>query len=117
MAAGGVSMAKRTIAPRQERNDTASQMNSGKGFWLDYEHLRLAVQSHEGHWQAFVFDRKASLVLYRVERNTTHGAKVAAVEFALFHAGSLGDRSLDQKLHPGSWNCVCKVTSVCAKNH
>jgi hypothetical protein len=78
-------MAKRTIAPRQETNDTASQMNSGKGFWLDYEHLRLAVQSHEGHWQAFVFDRKASLVLYRVERNTTHGAKVAAVEFALFH--------------------------------
>jgi hypothetical protein len=76
---------KRTIAPRQETNDTASQMSSGKGFWLDYEHLRFAVQSHEGHWQAFVFDRKVSLVLYRAERNTTHGAKVAALEFALFH--------------------------------
>jgi len=60
-------------------------MSGGKGFWHDYEHLRLAVRLHEGHWQAFVFDRKASLVLYRAERNTTHGAKVAAVEFALFH--------------------------------
>src|SRR5450759_1238825 len=60
-------------------------LNSGKGFWLDYEHLRLAVQSHEGHWQAFVFDRKASLVLYQTERNTKHSTKLDAVEFALFH--------------------------------
>ena len=80
-----MTLAKRTIAPRQKTNDTASQMGGGKGSWLDYEHLRLVVQLHEGHWQAFVFDRKASLVLYRAERNTTHGAKVAAVEFALFH--------------------------------
>src|SRR5260370_38451870 len=85
MAVGGRVLGKRAIALRQETNDTASQMSGGKGFWLDYEHLRLAVQSHEGHWQAFVFDGKASLVLYRAERNTTHGAKVAAVEFALFH--------------------------------
>ena len=35
----GVSLEKRTIAPRQETNDTPSQMSSGKGFWLDYEHL------------------------------------------------------------------------------
>jgi hypothetical protein len=57
----------------------------GKGFWLDYEHLRMTVEPHESHWQTFVFDRKASLVLYRAERNTMHGAKVAAMEFALFH--------------------------------
>jgi len=81
MAAGG----KRTIAPRQQTNHTASQMSGGNGLWHDYEHLRPVVQLHEGHWQAFVFDRKASLVLYRAERNTTHGAKVAAVAFALFH--------------------------------
>ena len=73
------------VEPRLQTNDTTSEMSVGKGFWLDYEHLRLTVERHESHWQAFVFDRKASLVLYRAERNTTHGAKVAAVEFSLFH--------------------------------
>src|SRR5260370_36902935 len=97
MAVGGRVLGKRAIALRQETNDTASQMSGGKGFWLEYEHLRFAVRPHEGYWQAFVFDRKASLVLYRAERNTTHGAKVAALEFALFHLlGPAHDRNPEE---------------------
>src|SRR5260370_41305917 len=104
MAVGGRVLGKRAIALRQETNDTASQMSGGKGFWLEYEHLRFAVRPHEGHWQAFVFDRKASLVLYRAERNTTHGAKVAALEFALFHLlGPASDRAPEETTDRQAW--------------
>jgi hypothetical protein len=62
-------------------------MGSAPGFWLDFEHLRLTVEPHQDHWQTFVYDRQARLVLYRAERMTVHGAKVAAVEFSVAHLG------------------------------
>ena len=56
-----------------------------QGYRLVWEHLRLEVESQEEHWQAFVYDETACLILYRAERITAHGAKVSAVEFTLFH--------------------------------
>jgi hypothetical protein len=58
-------------------------MRSATGWWLDYEYLRLTVEPHEDHWQTFVYDRKARLILYRAQRMTAQGAKAAAIEFAL----------------------------------
>ena len=62
---------------------TVVSMRSESGWWLDYEHLRLTVEPHEESWQIFVYDRNARLVLYRAQRMTEHGAKAAAIEFAV----------------------------------
>ena len=43
---------------------TLGSMRSAMGWWLDYEHLRLTVEPHEDHWQAFVYDRQTRLVIY-----------------------------------------------------
>jgi len=62
-------------------------MTATRGYWLDLEHLRLTVEPDGKQWQVFVYDRIARLVIYRAKRMTLHGAKTAAVEYALLHLG------------------------------
>jgi hypothetical protein len=57
----------------------------GHRYRLVWENLRLTVEPHEEHWQAFVYDETTCAVLYRAERMSVHGAKVSGVEFALWH--------------------------------
>ena len=62
-------------------------MTATRGFWIDLEHLRLTVEPEGDHWQVFAYDRIARLVVYRSRRMTLHGARTAAVQFALVHLG------------------------------
>jgi hypothetical protein len=67
-------------------------MTAARCCWVDYEHLRLTIERLDDGWQVFVYDRIARLVIYRAHRLTVHGAKVAAVEFALIHLGTPDQR-------------------------
>jgi hypothetical protein len=73
-------------------------MSAERGLWLDYEHLRLTVERLEDGWQVFVYDRIARLIIYRAARMTVHGAKVAAVEFALIHLGDPDHRQDPERI-------------------
>ena len=57
----------------------------GRRYRLVWENLRLTIEPHDEHWQAFVYDEKACEVLYRAQRMTAQVAKVSVVEFALSH--------------------------------
>jgi hypothetical protein len=85
-------------------------MSAGRCCWVDYEHLRLTVERHEDGWQVFVYDRIARLVIYRAMRMTIHGAKVAAVDFALIHLGTPEQRQDPGLVAQGlKWRPIGKV--------
>lgn len=87
-------------------------MRSATGWWLDYERLRLTVEPHEDRWQTFVYDRNARLVLYRARRMTVHGAKVAAVEFALAHLGGSDNGDDPESITEGlGWKLIGKAAT------
>jgi len=58
-------------------------MSVERGYRLVWNSLRLTVEPHGKQWQASVYDERTFVTLHRTERMTAHGAKVAAVEFAL----------------------------------
>ena len=87
-------------------------MRSATGWWLDYEHLRLTVEPHEDHWQTFVYDRQTRLVIYRAERMTVHGAKVAAVEFSVVHLGGPDHGQDPESITEGlGWKLIGKAAT------
>jgi hypothetical protein len=60
-------------------------MSLRQGYRLIWNELRLTVEALDREWQAFVYDERRMLLLYRAERLSIHGAKVAAIEFSLGH--------------------------------
>jgi hypothetical protein len=77
------------------------------GFWLDYQHLRLAVEPHQNGWQVFVYDRIARLIRYRAQRMTSHCPKVAAVEYSVLHLGDPENRQDPEQIAEGlGWKLI-----------
>jgi len=85
-------------------------MTAAQCCWVDYEHLRLTIERLDDGWQVFVYDRIAQLVIYRANRLTVHGAKVAAVEFVLIHLGTPDHRQDSEIVAEGlKWKPIGKA--------
>ena len=85
-------------------------MTAARGWWLDLEHLRLTVEPDGEHWEVFVYDRIARLVIYRAKRMTLHGAKIAAVEYALLHLGDPEHRQNPEEVAEAlRWKAIGKA--------
>ena len=57
-------------------------MGEGQRYETDWEGLRLVIQEHQEHFQAFVYDPESCEVVYTAKHPNLEVAKCAAVEFA-----------------------------------
>jgi len=60
-------------------------MDPGQKLQAKFESLRLVLEPHPDHWQAFVYDVENCEVLHTAQRSSIDGAKYAAVEYAAAH--------------------------------
>src|SRR5690348_8596080 len=71
--------------------------------WSD---LRVTVEDECTYWTVRVEEPGATTALYKAHRGTLRAAKVAGIEFAVFHRGgsAVVDQSFEQLALVLSWN-------------
>jgi len=76
-------------------------------YGVEFEGLRLVIESHPDHWQIFVYDVGNCEVLHTCQRISIYAAKYAAVEYAaVYRFGPRNDLEPDAIAATLAWETI-----------